>query len=204
MNVSRRRKTQAAGKLRSQIADDVSKQIAGNDDVELSRVADNLHRQSVNVEMPGINVCILLAYLPKNSLPEVVGEGHGVGFVAHADALQAVQPGVFERVTDNALHTFARVHVFLNRYFVRRVFLEESADPHIQALGVLAKHRQTDVFLSSVAQGRQSVVEQLDGARVDIEVQLEAQTQQYVRGMLIRRNPRITECAKENGVKLVA
>ena len=35
MNISRGRKTQSAGKLRSQVADDVAKQIACHDHVEL-------------------------------------------------------------------------------------------------------------------------------------------------------------------------
>jgi len=43
------------GKLCAQVADDIPEKIAGDDDVELTRVADNLHRQRVDIQMAGID-----------------------------------------------------------------------------------------------------------------------------------------------------
>src|ERR1700756_2689240 len=99
VNVSGWRKSQAAGELRAQVADNVSKEIAGDDHVELSRVADNLHCQRVDIQVAGVDVRIFLPDLLENPLPEVVRERHGVGFVAHADAFESILPGMFKRVT---------------------------------------------------------------------------------------------------------
>src|SRR5207302_5079047 len=106
-NVSRWRKAQPAREFRAQVADNVSEEIARHDDIELTRVAHDLHRQRINVQVARINIRILLADLLKHPLPEVVGESHGVGFVAHAHAFQGVLTRVFERVTDDALYALA-------------------------------------------------------------------------------------------------
>src|SRR5216683_6621601 len=204
MNVSGRRQAQAARNLRAQVADDVAEKIAGDDDVELAWVADDLHRQRVDIQVARIDVRVFLADFLEDSLPEVMRKGHGVGLVAHADALVAVQASVFESVADNALDAFAGVHVLLNGDFVRRAFLEEPANSDVEALGVLAKDHQANVFFGPVAQRSEPVVEEFDGSGVDIEIELEAKTQQDVGGMLIRRHARVAERAKQNGVKLVA
>src|SRR5260370_3618486 len=130
MNVAGWRKPQAAGKLRPQVADNVAEKIARDDDVELSRIADNLHRQGVDIQMAGVDVRVLVANLFEDSLPEVVRKGHGIGFVAHAHALQAVPARVFERVADDALDPFARVHVLLNFNLGWKALLEEPANTH--------------------------------------------------------------------------
>ncbi len=154
--------------------------------------------------MTGINVRVFLADFLEDPLPEVVRKSHGIGFVAHADALQAVPAGVFESVADDALDAFAGVHVLLNGNFVRRAFLEEPANSDVEALSVLAKDHQANVFFGPVAQRSEPVVEEFDGSGVDIEIELEAKTQQDVGGMLIRRHARVAERAKQNSVKLVA
>src|SRR5713226_1247283 len=204
MNVSGRRKPQAAGKLRAQVADDVAEKIAGYDDVELARVADDLHRQRVDIQVAGVDVRVFHANFFEHPLPEVVRKGHGIGFVAHADTLQALLAGVSERVADDALHALAGVHVLLNGNLVRRALLEEPPHAHIKAFGVLAEDQQANVFFRAIAQRRKPVVEQFDRSGVDVQVKLEAQPQQNVRSMLIRRHTRIPERAKENGVKLIA
>src|SRR5580704_6451642 len=132
-----------------------------------------------------------------------MGKGHGVGFVAHAYALQAVLPRVFKRIADDALDAFAGVDILLDSDLVRCVLLEEATDSHVQPLGVLAENHQADVFFGAVAQGSEPVVKQLDGPGVNVEVQLEAQPKQDVGGMLIRRHARVSERAKKNGIKLV-
>src|SRR5216683_7119958 len=204
MNVSGRRQTQAAGELRAQIADDVAEKIAGDDDVELAWVADDLHRQRVDIQVARIDVRVFLADFLEDPLPEVVRKSHSVGLVAHADALVAVQASVFESVADNALDAFAGVHVLLNGDFVRRAFLEEPANSDVETLGVLAKDHQANVFFGPVAQRSEPVVEEFHWASVDVEIELEAQPQQNIGGMLIRWNAGIAQCPEENGVKLVA
>ena len=129
-----------------------------------------------------------------------MGEGHGIGLVAHAQPLQAVLPGVFERIANDALNSFAGVDVFLNGNLVGSALLEDATDADIQAFGVLPKDDQANVFFSAVAQRRQPVMEQLNGPRIHIEVQLEAQTQQDVGSMLVQRNTWIAQRAEKDGV----
>src|SRR5207244_12693023 len=102
-------------------------------------------------------------------------EGHGVGLVAHAQALPTVLPGVLERVANDALHALSGVDVLLNGNFVGGVLLEDPANTDIQAFGVLPENDQADVFLGAAAKRRESLVKQLHGPRVDVEVQLESQ-----------------------------
>ena len=154
--------------------------------------------------MAGVNVRVFLAEFLENPLPETVSESHGIRFVTHAQALQAVLAGVFESVADDALDPFAGIHVFLNSDLVRGPFLEESANTGVQAFGVFADDHQADVFFRAVAKRGKTVVEQLDGPGIDVEVQLEAQAQQNVGGMLVRGNARIAKRTKENGVKFIA
>ena len=63
----------------------------------------------------------------EDTLPEVVAEGERVGLVAHAYPLQAAPPSEIKRVANDALHTFARVQIFLDGNFVRGSLLEISA-----------------------------------------------------------------------------
>src|SRR6266478_927809 len=204
MNVAGWCKPQAAGKLRPQVADNVAEKIAGDDDVELARIADNLHRQGVDIQMAGVDVRVLLADFLEDSLPEVVCKGHGIGFVAHAHALQAIPTRVFERVADDALDPFAGVHVLLNGNLVGGAFLKEPANAHVQPFRVLSDDHQANVFFGAIAQWRQPVVEQFNRSSVDVKIKLEAQAQKDIGGMLIGGDARVAQRAKENGVKLVA
>ena len=158
MNVSRRCKAKPACKLRTQVTDDVAEEVAGHDDVELARVAHDFHRQRVNVQVVRIDIRILPADLLKNPLPEVMGESHCVGFVAHADPLQAVLARVFKGKADDALHPFAGVHVFLNGNLVRCIFLEKPTNANVKALRVFAEDHHANVFFGAVAQRREPIL----------------------------------------------
>src|SRR2546429_1649692 len=72
------------------------------------------------------------------------------------------------------------VDVLLNGNFVGGVLLEDPANTDIQAFGVLPENDQADVFLGAAAKRRESLVKQLHGPRVDVEVQLESQAKQNI------------------------
>src|SRR5882672_1351963 len=204
MDVAGGGEAEAAGELCAQVADDVPKEIAGHDDIELPGIADDLHRQRVDVEMTGIDLRVLRADFLEDTLPQVVGKVHSIGLVAHAHALQTVVPGVFEGVANNALDALAGINVFLDGDFVGGALLEESSDAHVEALAALPEDHQPDVFLGAVAQRCQPVVEQFDGPGVDVEVEFETKPQQDIGGVLIRRNARVPERAKKNSVEFIA
>src|SRR5260370_8965687 len=154
--------------------------------------------------MAGIDVRVFLADELEDPLPEVVRKGHGVGLVAHADALQAVPASVFERIADDAFDALARIHVLLNGDLVRCVLFEEPANANIKSLGVFAENHQTNVFFGAIAEGSEALVKEVDGSGGDIEVQLEAKAQQDIRGMLIRRHEGIAERDEKDGIEFVA
>src|SRR6202035_4218187 len=90
---------------------------------------------------------VFLAHLLENALPQVVREGHGIGFIAHAHALRTLALRVFKRKPYDALNAFARVYVFLYSNFVRSALLKKSANPDIQTLGIFTKNHQPNIFL---------------------------------------------------------
>ena len=114
MDVAGGREAEAAGELRGEIADDVAEEIVGDDDVELAGVADDLHGEGIDIEVAGVDLRIFGADGLEDALPEVAGEGHGVGLVGHAEALKFVGAGVVEGVADDALDALAGVDVFLD------------------------------------------------------------------------------------------
>src|SRR5207302_9724191 len=162
MDVSRWCQAQPSGELRPQITEDVPKKVAGDDNVELARVAHHLHRQRVNKQVAGVNVCIFAADFLEHALPKAMCERHGIRLVAHAQALQALPSRVLKRATNNALHSLPGVHVFLNSNLVGRVLLEHASNADIQTFRIFAKHNQPDVFLGAVTKRRKPVMQQFD------------------------------------------
>src|SRR5258708_1743146 len=203
MNVARGCEPQAARELRAEVADNVAKQVASHNDVELPGIANHFHRQRIDIKMTRLDLRILLANLLEDPLPQVMGEGHGVGLIAHADTPELVLPGVFKSVADDALNSFAGVHVFLNGDFVGSILFEEAANADVQAFSVLAEDHKAYVVCSAIAERRQSVVEKFHRTGVYEEVQLEAQAQKNVGSVLIGRNARIAKRAKQDGVEFV-
>src|SRR5215469_18230366 len=97
-----------------------------------------------------------------------MAEGERVRLVAHADTSQTMPAGVFERITDDTLDAAARVYVFLSRYFLGGSFLEEAAHADVQTFRVFAEDREVHVFFRAAREGREALVEQDAGARVDV------------------------------------
>ena len=69
MDVAGRGQTKPAGELRSEVADDVTKQVAGDDDLKLARVANDFHGERIDVKVAGIDLRIFLADLLEDTLP---------------------------------------------------------------------------------------------------------------------------------------
>src|ERR1700737_2245807 len=159
---------ESAGRLGGKIADDVAEEIVGDDDVELAGVADEFHGEGVDEEVAGIDFRVVGADKFEDALPEVGGKGHGVGFVAHAQAVEFAAAGELEGVADDALDAFAGVDVFLDGDFLGSSFLEEAANADVEAFGVFAEDHEVDVFAGAVAERRKAVVEKLGGAGIDV------------------------------------
>ncbi len=204
MDVCGGSEAEAAGELRGEIADDVAEEIVGDDDVELARVADKFHGECVDIEVAGVDVGIFGADGFEDALPEVAGVGHGVGFVGHAEAFELVGLGVVEGVADDALNALAGVDVFLSGDFVGGVFFEEAAHADVEAFGVFAEDDEADVVGGDVAERGVARMEEFGGAGVDEEIELEAQAEEDVGGVLIGGDAGIAEGAEEDSVEFVA
>src|SRR5437899_3457892 len=201
MEIAGGRETESAGELCSEVADDVAEKIAGDDHVKLARIANDLHGQGVDVKVAGVDLRIFLADLLEDALPEVVGEGHGVGFVAHANAPEFVLASVVEGMPDDSLDALAGVDVFLNGNFVGSVFLEEAAHADVKSFGIFAEDDKADVVCRAIAEGREAIMKKFNGAGVDKKVKLEAQTKQDVCRVLVRWNARVAEGAEEDRIE---
>ncbi len=204
MDVGGGREAEAAGELRGEIGDDVAEEIVGDDDVELAGVADDLHGEGVYIKVAGVDLRIFGADDLEDALPEVAGEGHRVGLVRHAKTLKFVGAGVVEGVADDALDAFAGVDVFLDGNLVGSVLLIEAADADIETFGIFAEDHEADVVGGNVTQRSEALVEEFGRAGVDEEVELEAEAEEDVRGVLVGGHAGIAEGAEEDGVEFIA
>ena len=136
----------------SEVGDDVSEHIVGDDDIELAGIADHLHAEGVDVQMLRGDFGIFGADFFEHPLPEASGVRHGVGLVAHQNfiARGAIELGVLfavlEGVADDALDALASIDVFLGGNFVGRALLEHASSIGVYALGVFAEHDEIDIF----------------------------------------------------------
>lgn len=152
MDVPGGSEAETTSELCGQIADDVAKEIVGDDDVELTRVADQFHGEGVDVEMARLDFGKFDADGSEDALPKITSESHGIGFVGHAQAVEFVGASVFESVANDALDAFAGVDVFLCGDFVGRVLFEEAAGAHVNAFGVFAKDDEANIVGDAVFQ----------------------------------------------------
>jgi len=204
MDVAGGGEAESAGEFGGQVADDVAEEIVGDDDVELAGIANEFHGESVDVEVAGFDVGIFGANGFEGALPEIAGEGHGVGFVGHAKTLEFVGAGIVKGEADNALDTFAGIDVLLSSDFLRSSLLEEAAGTDVDAFGIFPKDDEANIVASAIFQRGEALVEQFGGAGVDEEVELEAKTEENVGGVLVGGDAGIAESSKEDGVKFVA
>src|SRR5205814_7823066 len=109
---------------------------------------------------------------------------------------------VLERGDDDALDAFARVQLLLRGYLVRRASLHESARAAVCALRVLSEDDEVYVFGRAVAQRCEARVEQSHGAQVYVKVEAAPHAEQNVFGVLVRRDARVAERAREYRVEL--
>ena len=111
---------------------------------------------------------------------------------------------ILEGVANDALDALAGIDVFLHGNFVGGSLLEESADAHVKPFGVLAKDHQANIFFGAAVQRSQPLVQQFHRPGVHVEIELEAQAQQNVGGVLVGGHTRIAERAKQDGVEFIA
>src|ERR1700730_7486918 len=177
MNIAGGGEAEAAGEGRSHVARDIAEQIAGDDDFELRRVAHHLHQQVVNVLVRGFHLRIFDADQLEDALPKIVTKCERVRFVAHAHTFFVLAACEFKRVADDALDALARIEIFLRGYYVGSSILEEATHAYVEAFGIFPEHHEIDVLLCAILERGEAFIEEHAGARVDVEIELEAQAE---------------------------
>src|SRR5207249_10531989 len=110
VDVGRRPDAHPAYELRGRVGKDVPEQVAGDDDLELGRVAHQLHRGRVDIQVARLEVRVFLGDRLPALLPQRAGVGHGVGLVDHHDFTLSDLKGVL----DDASHAEVGVEVLLD------------------------------------------------------------------------------------------
>src|SRR5262249_11711409 len=87
--------------------------------------------------------------------------------------------------------------------FIGRAPLELAAHVDVNALGVLAKDDEVDVFRAAALQRHQAIVQRLHRTDVGVEVEPEAKAEQDVARVVEVRNAGIAERAEEHRPRLV-
>src|SRR6266571_1569366 len=106
---SRRQHADRAGQHRSLVRKNVAKHVAGNDDVELFRILQQLHRCVVHVHVRELDSRKLFADRAQHFAPELRSLEH-VRLVHRAKLLAAFESGVESRVRDPADLRFGVAH----------------------------------------------------------------------------------------------
>src|ERR1700691_2837252 len=116
----------------------------------------------------------------EHALPQAARMGHSIRLVAQQNptSRRAVQlliiRAIVEGITDNALDTFTRVDVLLNRDFIRSSLLEHSSEIAINALGIFANYHEIEILRLNVFERAESRIEQTRVPDVGVFVHLAA------------------------------
>src|SRR5581483_8282773 len=150
---------------------DVAEQIAGDDNVEDFRLADEVHGGGIDEQRASLDVGKLLRNIAEDLVPQPHAMDLGVGLGDRRQLLFALAGGM-KGGTHDALAAAAGEHGGLHGGLVRRASVEAAADGSVFAFGVLAVDEKVDAAGGLVAQGRLYAVEQVRRPQVDVLVEL--------------------------------
>src|SRR5881396_1596979 len=184
-----------ADQARPQVREDIAVQVVGDDDLKPLGLAHQLHRERVHVAVLGVDACELSGDAPEGLLPDAV-RWHGVRLVAHGHPGLAVRSGPLEGRADDPIDASRGVDLLGD---IRLPL--SAALPGVDSLRVLPEDREVD-HLARPQRG-QVGMQQTHRPEVDVEVQLEPQTEQDVTGVFVTRHSGIADRAEEDGVDVV-
>src|SRR6266571_4720635 len=116
VDVGGRRDAHTSHELGGEVAEDVAEEVARDNDLELTRVLDELHGGGIDEEMAGLDGRMGTSDILPAFLPQAAREGHRVGLVDHHDLVLGDLVG--------------------------GAFLESATHADVGALGVLANDHQ--------------------------------------------------------------
>src|SRR2546423_6493006 len=177
MYIPDRRQSNSTRQLRPQVAYNDAKQVSRDEDVELPRIANHFHSERINVQVARLDIREFLANVFEHPLPKTVGKGHGIGFIAHTNALQLILSGILESIADDPFDALPRIDVFLDGDLLGGIFLEAPAHADVKALRIFANDHHANLFRGAIPEWREPSMQKLHGTRIHIEGYPEPQTQ---------------------------
>ena len=199
VKIARGGQAKSACHLRTQVAENVAKEVRGHNHLVSLRSANQVHRHGIDVHRVPGDPGEAAADLGEDAPPQRALAGKNVGLVDEGNALAPVLGRVFEGRAHDPLHALVGVQALFGGHLVRRADLEAPPQSGVQPLGVFAEEGDVGGGIG-ISQRRQGRHQKLAGAEVDVEVRAETQPEQDVAGVRIVRDARVPERAEERRV----
>ena len=167
IDVAARRESHAADDDRRKIGENVTKQIAGDDNIETLGPAYELHHRAIDEQRFGLNLRVILRHRRKNFVPQNHAVALRVALRNGGDSLTRTCDGLLKRGADDSLATAPREDGSLNSNVVVRALIDATADIGVLPLGVLAKHEHVDRAGCFAVQRTVYAVVQVGGTQTD-------------------------------------
>ena len=170
VDVARGRETEAAGDDGGDVGRDVAEEVRGDDDVELVRAANQVHRGAVDEQAVDLD----FGELSRDFLDDVVPEDHRVGLCVRFGDRGEVALAFGRRLegaADDAFGALPGEQTRLDGDFVVEAVVFATADVRVLALGVLAVDDEVDVAALVAPERALDALEQLVRALADVLVE---------------------------------
>ena len=209
----------------AEIGDDVAEHVVRDDDVELAGILDHQEADRVDVAVRELDGRILLRHLLGGALPEAEDVREDVRLAAEREArglagglrlggeaaerrlLRVALLRELERVAEAAVDLEAVVDPLLRGDLLRRALHHDAAHARVDAARVLADDDVVHRLGRDAGDGRRDAGVELDGAQVDVLVEIEAELEEDVLledagGDVLRAGAGEADGAEVDGVEL--
>ena len=204
-----RQHTDRAGDHGSLIGQNIAEQVAGYDNIELTRIADELHRAVVNIHIGVLDLRVLVLDAVHGFAPYAAGFEH-VCLVYRADLLIALHRHLKSTAAD-ALYLINRVvHVVRAGFTPALVALAAIVLAEVNIAGQLAANENVEAVTNNLRLDRARIrkcLVHLRRAQVDEQTQCGAQTEQRLLRTLGTRHIvplRAAYRAEQHGIRILA
>ena len=142
VDVSGRRNTDTSQHGRTEVGQDISEEVAGDHNLKAFRVHDEISGKRIDVHLRRFHIRILGAHFIEDPVPENHGVIERVGFGRAEHLVHIVGFGVFKRVTDDAVGSFAGKNRVLNGSVIGSFAL-----PAVFAFGIFPDNDEVDLIV---------------------------------------------------------
>ena len=171
VDVGRRRDGDGAGAGRTQVREDVSKQVGANHDIEMLRHTHEIGGENIDVVLIDRDVRIVCGHCLNPAVPVRHGVKDTVGFGGRGQMTGRAVASQFEGVFDDPVGSVAGEQAGLGNDLVGRAFVLDAADHRVFAFDVLTHHKEIDISRPLARQRAGHPVEQPHRSQIDVLVE---------------------------------